>query len=116
MSIDHELRTALGRTDPPAGFRPRTVDRLASAEARPLPPARGRRRRPVAVLALAASLVVTVAGSSYLARRHAEREAERARRDVAIALEVVEHTLNDVRTRVVTAVRRTGVNHEHPSP
>ena len=115
MSIDHELRTALGRTDPPAGFRARTVDRLASAEARLLPPARGWRRRPVAVLALAASLVVTVAGSSYLARRHAEREAERAR-DVAIALEVVEHTLNDVLTRVVTAVRRTGVNHEHPSP
>ena len=116
MNIDDELRRTFGRTDPPVGFSTRTVERLASAKARSLPPARGRRSRRAATLALAASLVLTVAGSGYLVRRHAQREAERARRDVAIALAVVEHTLNDVRTRVVTAVQRTGANHAQPSP
>jgi hypothetical protein len=113
VSIDNELGAALGRTDPPAGFAARTVERLASAGTG-RPPAASPRR--AAMLAVAASLVLTVTGSGYLVRWRAERQAERARRDVAIALEIVERTLNDVRARVITAVQRTGASHAQPSP
>jgi hypothetical protein len=104
-----------GRTDPPAGFSARTVERIVSADARRLRTAHSRRSR-TALLALAASLVLTVAGSSYFVQRHVRREAERVSRDVEIALEVVEHTLNDVRTRVANAVQHAGAHHAQPSP
>jgi len=116
VTIDDQLRRALASKDPPAGFLGRTLNRIASAEAGQRPPSSGSlASRRALLLAVAASLVLAVGGSRYLLHRQTVREAERARDEVAAALQVVSRTLADVQIKVEAAVERAGANHERHS-
>ena len=84
MNIESELKEALRRTDPPAGFADRVVRRLQAA-----PPSR-MRIRPLA----AAALLVFVLGGLGV---HA---AVRARKEVLTAMRIASHKVADAQRAV----------------
>jgi hypothetical protein len=88
--IDEQMRQALRRVDAPAGLADTIV---ARAEARA---AARRRRLPARWLALAASLVLAVTTGVYSVRLHNERRAEKARADLALAIEITSAKLSKV--------------------
>ncbi len=92
MNIELELREALRRTDPPAGFADRVVRRLSAAPANPFGAAQGRRRLPRA-LAAAALLAFLLGGLGL----HA---AVRARNEVLTAMRIASHKVADAQRAV----------------
>ncbi len=81
MDIEEQLRSALQRESPPAGFAQRVA---ATAIRGPRPEARGLRWR-----AIAAALMLTALLGGWTAHTIAERRAgERARDEVMLALHI----------------------------
>lgn len=101
MSLERDLHDALRRRNPPAGFDDRVRSRIASANTiRPSrQPSRWRMAAP-----LAASLLMAFSATYYVQQREQrEREqmaAERAAREVTLALQITSDTLAQIRTRV----------------
>jgi hypothetical protein len=111
--MDGELRRALGRKEPSAGFADRVMRALPAGEAA-APQAAVRRRRPYWVgLAAAASLAISVAGARMWSERQAIRRAERTRRDVEIALRLTSEKLNGIQARLTALGARRTTSHEN---
>ncbi|MGE4053648.1 MAG: hypothetical protein AB7F99_02520 [Vicinamibacterales bacterium] len=105
--MEQQLRSALRRVEPSAGFSDRTLTRIAGAER-----ARASRRRGralVVALALAASVAVAT-GAGWL---HTKRQAgvERARQDVERALRITSETLLEVQSKVQARLASVGQEH-----
>ena len=90
MNIDDELRHALRRESPPEGFRDRVMHRIAAA-----PPKRTHHRWRVAA---AVMLLTTGTIAGITAHRiERQREGERAREQVLLALHIAGKKVNYVR-------------------
>ena len=103
MNLDHELRKALARKDPPRGFDQTVMARIASGET--VRHSGGRSRLRLA-LPLAASLLL-VSGAAYYINFEERRlalvqraEAEHATREVSRALQITSDTLAVVRAKL----------------
>lgn len=94
MNWERELRAALRRREPPAGFAERVLERAATQGAAPV-----RRRRPwLRWCAVAASLALLAAGGyQYRERR---LRGEEARDQLLEALRVTEAKLELLRERI----------------
>jgi hypothetical protein len=112
MSLDHELRRALSRKDPPAGFDDRVLARITARETARVP-ARGRRWTR-ASLPLAASLLLAFGGIYYTQeqqRQAREAQAEQAARQVVLALQVASETVSAAQAKVQEITRYEPTNH-----
>ncbi len=101
MNLEHELRQALRRTSPPAGFDQRVLDRIASNAAVPAPSPQTRWTR--LALPVAASLTLALAGGYYLQqheRQEQQVQAEQAARDVVQALQIASEKVSAVQVKV----------------
>ena len=104
MNLDHELRKALARTDPPHGFDRTVMARIASGETVRHDGFRHRRLR--FALPLAASVLLASGAAYYVNHEHhrvAQEQraaAERTTRDVSRALQITSDTLAAVRAKL----------------
>ena len=102
MNLEHELREALKRKNPPPGFEDAVIRKLAPAEPTPIP------RSPFTfatmALPIAASLVIASAAGLYVHHQQQQREeqaqTEKAARDVARALQLASEKVSAVQVRV----------------
>ena len=106
MNIEHELQQALRRKTPPPDLTDRVLARLdrpqAGAPRRWMPPAATR------WLAAAAAVALVATGASrYYAEQQARLEAERARQDVMLALQITSEALADVQRHVEASLTDT---------
>lgn len=113
MSLEHELRRALSRKDPPAGFDDRVMARLAAGETvRMRPPGRRWSR---AVLPLAASVMLAF-GATYFVQQQQERErreqlqTEQAAQDVVLALQIASEKISAAQAKVEEITRYDPTN------
>jgi hypothetical protein len=114
MSLEHELRRALKRTDPPGGFDDRVLSRIARGETAPsTPPARFGTH---AFLPIAASLMLAF-GATYYMHQHQQRQAraaqaetERTVSDVVLALQVASETVAAAQAKVEEMTRYEATN------
>ena len=114
MSLEHELRRALKRTEPPDGFDDRVMSRIARGDTAPV-----RTVRPPwvsVVLPVAASVMVAV-GTSYYAQQQQQRQAHAAQAetqqhvsDVMLALRVASETVAAAQARVEEITRYEPTN------
>lgn len=97
MKLEDELRNALRRQDPPAGFAERVIQQAGPARAnfRPAPP----KRRPLLWWPAFAAAAAAVVFSISVENRH--REEEEAGRQAIVALRIASQKLNQVRDKVV---------------
>ena len=85
MSFDSDLRRALQRLPPPAGFASRVIRRIGEEDAAPRPVL----RRTGGWRAIAAGLLLTAIAGGWAAQRAIERrEGERAKDEVMLALRI----------------------------
>jgi hypothetical protein len=109
MSLEHELRRVLQRTDPPSGFDERVMSRIARGDTAPVTTVR--RRWVSVVLPIAASVMVAV-GASYYVQQQQQRQARAAQveteqhvSDVVLALRVASETVAAAQARVEEITR-----------
>jgi hypothetical protein len=105
MRTDDELRRALRRVEPPAGFAERVLRLAAGSGARAAAPRRGRMHRllsgPTVRWATAAALAVAVTGGVwYRAEQHRQAQGEEMRRQVMLSLRIAGGKLQSVQARV----------------
>jgi hypothetical protein len=113
MSLEHELRSALKRTDPPSGFDDRVMSRIARGDTAPV-----RTARPQwvsVVLPIAASVMVAVGASYYVQQqqrqaRAAQAETEQHVSNVVLALRVASETVAAAQARVEEITRYEPTN------
>lgn len=112
MNLEHELRRALKRKDPPAGFDARVLSRIAAGETVPLPMAPRRWRR--ASLPIAASLMVALGATYYVQQQHQraynDAQSQQAARDVALALQIASETISEAQAKVEEITRYESTN------
>jgi hypothetical protein len=111
--MDGELRRALGRKEPSAGFADRVMQAVPAGV--PAAPQMAVRRRPRywVGLAAAASLAISIVGVRMWSEQQAIRRAERTRRDVEIALRLTGDKLNGIQTRLTALGARRTASHEN---
>jgi len=102
MNLDTDLKRALRRQSPPAGFAERVMQRARRGGGGPAPPEPGGGENPRrSTLAAAASLMLAAVLGGYALHQRHEREGERARdqvlRAMSIASEKVAYAQQQVR-------------------
>ena len=104
MNLDHELRQALSRKTPLAGFDHRVLQRVRAGDSSERPEPRSSWRRYLLPVAASTMLII---GGSYAQRQWHQRQAderrvaaERATVQVALALRIVSNKLSEVQTKV----------------
>ncbi len=97
MKLEDELKAALRRQDPPAGFAERVIEQAGPARTsfRPAPP----KRRPHFWWPAFAAAAAAVVFSLSVEYRH--RQEEEAGREAIVALRIASQKLNQVRDKVV---------------
>ena len=91
MSLENELKEALRRKQPPAGFTDRVMERLVED-----------RRPRLSYRAIAATLLLTAVLGGWSALTIAERrEGERAREELLLALRITSEKLQTAQNHVV---------------
>lgn len=114
MRLEHELRRALQRKDPPGGFDDRVLSRIAAGET--VRVASGGRRWTRAALPLAAS-VMMAAGATYYVHWHEGQEARlqqartaQAAHDVVLALQIASEKIAAAQVKVEEITRDEPTN------
>jgi uncharacterized protein HemX len=109
MNLEHELRRALRRKDPPSGFHEKVLSRIAAGET-------PRTRTTISIwprvaLPLAASLMLAFGGTYYVHRQQ-ERQArelrvqtEQATREVVLALQIASEKISAAQAKVEEITR-----------
>ncbi len=98
MDIERELQSALRRKSPDAGFSSRLMERIKMEDRRPLlSPRAGHRWRAVA----AAGLLTVVLGGWTVHEIAEQRQGERARDEVLLALRITSAKLKEAQSHVV---------------
>lgn len=102
MTLDAQLRRALKREAPPADLADRVIGALLpSGRGRPAGDHRGGRSRAARWALAAAAAVAIIAGTLHVRMRHdAAAEADRAKRDVLVALQVTSQKLQLVQRKL----------------
>jgi hypothetical protein len=105
MHGDDELRRALRRVEPPAGFAERVLQRTSERGVSTLAPGRRPMRRalggPMVRWATAAALAIAVTGGMwYRAEQRRQAQGEEARRQVLIGLRITSSKLQLVQLKV----------------
>lgn len=104
MSLEQELRRALKRKDPAAGFDDRVLSRIASGETVQMPAPRHRWAR--VSLPIAASLFLAFGATYYLQQqeqrqmRENQAQTEQAARDVVLALQIASEKISAAQARL----------------
>lgn len=102
MSLEQDLRRALSRKEPPAGFDDRVLARVRDHETVRMPPVRRHWTR--ASLPIAASLMLALGGTYYLQQQRAARDAqahtEQTAREVVLALQIASETVSAAQAKV----------------
>ena len=114
MRLEQELRRALARKDPPAGFDERVLSRIAAGEIVSVtPPARGWSR---VALPLAASVMLAI-GATYYAQRYEQQQArlqqartEQAAHEVVLALQIASEKISAAQAKVEEITRHEPTN------
>ena len=87
MNLDNDLKRAMRRESPPAGFAERVMQRCGAADSAAAAGVGGpTRRRPIWWRAAAASVTLAVVLGGYAV--HRQREGERAREQVLRAMSI----------------------------
>lgn len=87
MSLEHDLEHALRRQSPDPGFANRVMQRIAREERQREEPSR--RKRPFWWRAIAASVTVTALAGGWAAHSiHEQREGERAKEQLILAMRI----------------------------
>ena len=106
MSLEQELRAALKRKEPAAGFDDRVLSKIASGSTTH---AANRGRRGTGLLwAIAASLTLAVGATYYVhneQRRIEADQAARAAHDVVLALQIASETVSAAQAKVEEITR-----------
>jgi hypothetical protein len=104
MSFDDQLRRALNRQPAPPDFVERVLSRL---ESRGAPPAvQPRRELPVRWLtAVAASVMLAIAGGRLYVQRQTAAEAERVQQEIGLALQIAAEKLELVQRKLHVPVK-----------
>jgi uncharacterized membrane protein YidH (DUF202 family) len=108
MSLEHELRTALKRKEPPSGFDDRVLSRIARGEtARVTTPTR---TWAGAFLPIAATLLLAFGATYYMQQqqrdaRAAQAATEESISDVVLALQVASDTVAAAQAKVEEMTR-----------
>jgi hypothetical protein len=110
MSLEHELRRALRRTDPPRGFDDRVLSRIAKGETVYI--ATARRGWPRVAMPIAASLLIAFGATYYVQqeRREDQAQTEQAARDVVLALQIASETVAAAQAKVEEITRYEPTN------
>ena len=115
MRLEHELRRALERKDPPSGFDDRVLSRIAAGETVRIAPAGRRWSR--AALPLAASLMMAI-GATYYVQWHGGQQVrlqqartEQAAHDVVLALQIASEKISAAQVKVEEITRHEPTNH-----
>ena len=114
MSLEQELRRALSRKDPPAGFDNTVVSRIAAGETVETPATIS--RWPRVVVPIAASLILLVGASYYVQheqqqrQREAQAQTEEAARDVVMALRIASEKISAAQAKVEEITRYEPTN------
>jgi hypothetical protein len=98
-----ELREALRRVEPPAGFAERVLQNAAAAPATPRQVQLARtdwRGMLVTRLAIAATLVITIGAGAWYSAEERRREGEEAKRQVLVSLNIAGSKLREVQLRI----------------
>ena len=109
MNLEQELRRALSRKDPPAGFDNKVLSRIAAGETVKAPAPS--RRWPRAALPIAASLILLFGASYYVQERQqrhtreAQAQTEQAARDVVLALQIASEKISAAQAKVEEITR-----------
>jgi len=93
--LENELKSALGRRDAPEGFADRLMARV---------PQRKKRGWSHSWLAAAAAAMIALLGGGFYEHQRAERiqrEGERARAELVLALEITSEKLQHTRAKVL---------------
>ena len=106
MNLEHDLRQALKRKDPPQGFSERVVNKLGSSDVEvPRTPASWHRF----ALPIAASLILAASGSYFVQQHNTHqtrqqqsqyRQNARAAHDVVRALQIASEKVSAVQVKV----------------
>ena len=101
--IEHELRRALGRVPPPAGFTERVMARLPEQN-----------RSPIAwwYAAVAAMIVVALLVGNFETRQAHQKEARRTEQQVVFALALAAEKLQKVNVRLEHSGPEMRVQHK----
>jgi len=117
MSLEHELRRALSRKDPPGGFDDRVVSKIRAGETARVPIVRSRWNRwSRASLPLAASLMLAFGGTYYMhkqqerAAREQRAQTEQAARNVVLALQIASEKISAAQAKVEEITRHDPTN------
>lgn len=110
MNLEQDLRRALSRKEPPAGFDDKVLSRIAAGETVNTPPPM--RRWPRATLPIAASLILLFGASYYVQQeqrlrhtREAQAQTEQAARDVVLALQIASEKISAAQAKVEELTR-----------
>ena len=114
MNLDQELRRALSRKDPPAGFDRKVLSRIAAGQTvKTQAPIRWTR----AALPIAASLILLFGASYYVQQeqqqrhtRAAQAQTEQAARDVVLALQIASEKISEAQAKVEEITRYEPTN------
>ena len=115
MNLEQELRRALSRKDPPAGFDEKVLSRITAGDTVTTPAQINRWSR--AVLPIAASVILLFGASYYVQqeqqqrhRRDAQAETAQAARDVVLALQIASEKVSAVQAKVEEITRYEPTN------
>lgn len=109
MSLEHELRKALKRKEPPSGFDDKVLARIARGDTSQITPATRTWAR--TFLPIAASLLLAFGATYYMQQqqqrdtRAAQVATERSVSDVVLALQVASETVAAAQAKVQEMTR-----------
>jgi len=104
---DDELRDALRRVDPPAGFADRVLDKARREQPVPAKPAaapktlwRAKADRLVKFAVAATLVIATISGGLWYRAEERRKEGEEARRQVLLSLSIAGSKLRSIEMKV----------------
>jgi hypothetical protein len=106
MSLEQDLRGALRRKEPAAGFDDRVLSKMSSGAA-PRIPNRTRPRTRTLSWAVAASVIFASGSTYYMHNQRLTRDEHAARvaRDVVLALQIASETISAAQAKVEEMTR-----------
>jgi uncharacterized protein HemX len=113
MSLEHELRQALKRKDPPSGFDDRVLSKVAAGGTVQVGIGTSRWRR--ASLPIAASLILAIGATYYVQQQQRRADeayvhAEQTAHDVVLALQIASEKISAAQAKVEEITRYEPTN------
>jgi hypothetical protein len=96
IPLENDLKSALARREPPAGFAERVMARVPQGRKRPA--------RPHAWIAAAAAALIAILGGSAFEYQRAQKlrlDGERAKAELVLALEIASQKLQHTKAKVL---------------